>query len=428
MEIVPLLIVLVNILVKDCLSGAISARLGFPLVLAHMLSGIIFGPAGFGIIHDHEIISLTAEMGIILMMFFIGMETNVTEIKKVGIHAMLGGMGGVLVSFIFGFTTAHYIFAFDIYVSLFIGVLLTATSVSISGQTLANLGCLRTKEGKTILGAALVDDIFSICLLSIILSLYNAGHDAGKMDVFFTVAKMVLFFIGAIFVGKKVLPQMVKRLHHHVHHHSVTSIALILCFYYALLAGKFMGEVATITGAFIAGICFAKSRFAHQLDKNISMMSNAFFVPIFFVHVGMQVQKVTINSQFVEYAVIIIIVAIVSKIMGSGIGVYYSQFTVLESLRVGFGMVSRGEIALLVCSFGLKMGIITHEIFLLMIIMTVVTTFITPLLLKMSYNNSRLINITEKADQILLKNKQRSEKKIKKIYDQFMDLYKGISG
>ncbi len=410
MEIVPLLIVLVNILAKDCLSGIIIVKLGLPAVLGHMLGGVIFGPVGLGIIHHSEVISLAADFGVILMMFLVGIETNVDEMKKAGIAAVMGGIGGVIVSFVLGFFTARYIFSFSIFVSLFIGVLLTATSVSISAQTLGNLGYIRTKEGKTILGAAIVDDIFSIILLSVILGLYSSGQGNGEINVLFLLGKMMIFFLGAIVIGEKVLPWIIKILHLNKDQYTLTMTALIVCFYYSLFAEAFIGKAATITGAYIAGVCFAKRKFAHEIDQNISMLANSFFVPIFFVNVGLQVKKVPIDGELIFYALLVILIAIISKVVGSGVGAYFGRFSILESLRVGIGMVSRGEVALLICSMGLKIGIINQEVYILMIGMTIVTTIIAPILLKMSFNNVALITKINQIEGLYFKRENKQSK------------------
>lgn len=409
MEIIPLLIVLVNILAKDSLSGIIMIRLGLPAVFGHMLGGVILGPAGIGIIHHNEIISLAADFGIILTMFLVGIETNVYEMRKVGIPALMGGIGGVLVSFILGFFTARYIFLFSIFVSLFIGVLLTATSVSISAQTLKNLGYIHTKEGKTILGAAIVDDIFSIILLSIIIGLYSNGEGNKEINTLLIIGKMIIFFVASIIIREKILPWIIKIFHLNDNQYTITTTALIICFYFALFAGIFIGKAAAITGAYIAGIFFATKKFVHEIDRNISILANSFFVPIFFVDVGLQIKRVPIDRQLILYSLLLLFVAIVSKIIGSSLGAFYGDFNILESLRVGIGMVSRGEVAFLICSIGLKIGIINQEVYILMIGITIVTTIITPILLKMSFNNSVIINKVNRIEYLYFKPAKKSK-------------------
>lgn len=411
MEMMHLLIELVIILAFVKIAGAISVKLGQPAVFGQLLIGLLLGPAVFGILEPNEAISFSAELGVILMMFLVGLETDINEMKKVGMPAVMGGFGGVIGSFVFGFIAAYYIFSFDFFISLFIGVLLTATSVSISAQTLVELGHIQSKEGRTILGAAIVDDILGIILLSVVLGLHgggHGGHGSGEMNIFLLIGKMVLFFVGSIVLGQKILPRLLKYLHLNGNKYTVTSTALIVCLFYSWLA-EWFGGVATITGAYVAGVCFTKSEFVHDIEHNIAMIANAFFIPIFFVNVGLQAQKFPINGQFIYYSLLIVIIAIISKIGGSGLGALCCRFNLLESLRVGIGMVSRGEVALIMCSIGLSMGIMTQEVFSLMIVMTIATTLITPLLLKISFSNKAVIAAISKVDHAIFGKKEQSK-------------------
>ncbi len=409
MEITQLLIVLVIILALVKIAGVISVKFGQPAVFGQLLTGLLLGPAVFGVLEPHEAISFSAEIGVILMMFLVGLETNIEEMKKVGMPAVMGGFGGVIGSFVLGFVAARYVFSFDVFISVFIGVLLTATSVSISAQTLVELGHIQSKEGRTILGAAIVDDILGIILLSIVLGF----HGGGEINIFLLIGKMITFFVGAVILGQKLLPPLIKYLRINGNRYTITSTALIVCFFYSWFA-EWFGGVATITGAYIAGVCFVKSDAAHEIEENISMLANSFFVPIFFVNVGLQAKKFPINGQFIYYAVLIVVIAVISKVGGSGLGTFWCRFNVLESLRVGIGMVSRGEVALIMCSIGLSMGFMSQEVFSLMIVMTIATTLLTPLLLKVFFGNATVISKTKKIDSVVQRKREQFEKYLQK--------------
>ncbi len=409
MEITHLLIVLVVILALVKIAGVISVKLGQPAIFGQLLTGLLLGPAIFGVLKPHGAISFSAEIGVILMMFLVGLETNVEDMKKVGLPAVTGGFGGVIGSFVLGFILARYILVLNLYASVFVAVLLTATSVSISAQTLMELGHLRSKEGRTILGAAIVDDILGIILLSIVLGFYGNG----AVNIPVLIGKMAIFFVGSIMIGQKVLPALIKYIRPIGNRYTVTSTALIVCFFYSWFA-EWFGGVATITGAYIAGVCFAKSDAVREIHDNLSMMANSFFVPIFVVNVGLQARRVPIDGQFIFYTLLVIIIAIIAKVAGSGLGTYFARFSLLESLRVGTGMVSRGEVALIICSIGLSAGIITQEVFSLMIVMTIATTLVTPLMLKTIFNNAPLINKINDWDISIRESTQRLKRHDKK--------------
>ena len=391
-NLLQLLLILVIIVLGSKLAGALAVRFGQPAVFGELLSGLILGPSflnilGWGTFSDptlHVTVKDMAELGVIFLMFLAGMETDLGEMRKVGLAATLGATGGVLLPWVGG-TLLSLAFGFSFPESLFIGVILTATSVSISAQTLMEMGKLRSKVGTTILGGAVIDDIMGIIALSVVVAFYGngGGGEGGAASIWVVTVKMVAYFALAIGVGGWLLPRATAFFDRLPASEMVLAWALAVGLFYAWAAQAF-GQVAAITGAYIAGVLFAQTKFHHYLAERLKIVAYGLFVPIFFASIGLEADIHALSGGIV-YTLLILVVAVLAKIVGAGLGARVAGMTNTESLRFGVGMVSRGEVALIVSGIGLASGIIGNRIFSIMVIMTLVTTLATPIMLRASF-------------------------------------------
>jgi Kef-type K+ transport system membrane component KefB len=379
MESAALLLPLATILISAKLVALVSKRVGMPAVFGELLVGLILGPSVFGLIQDNDFLKIVSNLGVIMLMFIAGLETDLQMMKKVGAAAFLAATGGVITPLILG-TLAGMAFGLPFFVSLFIGTALTATSVSISAETLQELRKLRTREGTTILGAAVIDDVMGVVVLAVVLSLTSGS------DIWFPLLKMLLFFAVATFAGIKILPW----LNHHLikwHNHTEEAVlaVVISCVLFYAWAAEQLGGVAAITGAYLMGVLVSRLEIKERLEKGVRSVGYGFFIPIFFVGIGLQANFTSlVDVPFL--ALVIAGLAIISKIIGCFAGAWLGRLKPAESFLVGVGMISRGEVALVIAALGLAQGLIDNKIFSIVIFMTVLTTVITPLLLKLTYS------------------------------------------
>lgn len=384
------------IIVASKSAGALSKRIGQPAVLGELLAGLILGPTALNLMHwapfsEHEVleplVKYLAELGVIFLMFLAGLETDLKEMKKVGVASFVGATGGVLFPFVAGLLLARYVGGYDWFPSIFIGTILTATSVSISAQTLFELGRLKSKEGMTILGAAVIDDVMGIILLSFVVALHGAsGGEAGE-PVWWIVVKMAGFFGLAIVIGRKLVPSLLRWAGKWQGTETGFAMAIVLGLLFAFSA-EAVGKVAAITGSYLVGVIIAQHHdLSHAVVERLQILAYGFFVPVFFVSIGLEADAVGAMQAAPLLAALIVVASIVTKVVGSGLGVHLAGFNRTESLRVGTGMVSRGEVALIVANIGLANKIITPEIFSVMVLMTLATTLVTPILLRMVFKD-----------------------------------------
>jgi Kef-type K+ transport system membrane component KefB len=324
-----------------------------------------------------------ADVGVILLMFVAGLETDLAEMRRVGKVAFWAAFGGVILPMAGGIATA-VLFGLPLYwEAIFIGTILTATSVSISAQTLMELGALRSREGATILGAAVIDDVMGIVVLSFVVAFARSPDGGAEFgSVAFVIIRMVAYFVVAIAAGRLLGPVLraVGRL-------SVTqailSAAVVIAFVYAW-AAEYAGGVAAITGAYVAGLLLAQTPFKQQIDAGVHPLTYSIFVPLFFISIGLQANGRELGDSAM-FTAILILVAIVAKLAGSGLFARLSGFTSKESIRVGAGMISRGEVGLIIAGYGLAHGLIGQQVFSAAVVMVLVTTMVTPPLLRATF-------------------------------------------
>lgn len=364
----------VMILLCTKVAGDISVKLGQPSVLGKLIIGIIIGPAVFGIIESSEMIDELSEIGVLLLMFMAGLETDLEELNRNLTSSFAVAIGGIIFPFIGGYIAG---LAFGMVQShaIFLGLLLCATSVSISVQTLRDLGKMNTRESTTILGAAVFDDVIVVVLLAFVMSFLGAQD----VNVTLVIAKQMIFFGSIILIGWKGVPFIMKWLVPLRVSESLISAALIICFTFAYYS-ELMG-VAGIIGAFAAGIAISQTEYKHSVEHKIEPIAYAIFVPIFFVSIGMDITFVGIVDQ-IWFIVIMTIVAILTKLIGSALGARLTGFPLKSSISIGAGMVSRGEVALIIAADGLATNMLAKEDFTSIVIVVILTTIVTPPLLK----------------------------------------------
>ncbi|MFN2142304.1 MAG: cation:proton antiporter, partial [Candidatus Promineifilaceae bacterium] len=393
LEFLNFIAALAIIIVAAKASGYISTRLGQPAVLGELLAGIILGPTFLNMLgtwpvfmedeHLGEVIQLMAEIGVLLLMMLAGLELDLAEMLSSGKSAALSGTLGVIVPLILGFGTA-LLFGLGQYEALFMGLALSATSVSISAQTLMELDVLRTRVGLTLLGAAVFDDILVILLLS--LASIFAGSGGGDVSsIFITLLRIVLYLGVAIAIGIYILPRLTTWVDRLPISQGTLAFVLVATLLFAW-AAEAIGGIATITGAFLVGLFLSRTPHRNQLEVGVASMAYGFFVPIFFVNIGLSVNLGAIAGSAWLFAIVISIVAVVSKILGSGGGARLSGFSWLESLQLGIGMVSRGEVGLIVAAFALTSGLLSQQNFSIAVFMVIIATLVTPPMLRYSFS------------------------------------------
>ena len=377
---------LVIIILAAKAGGWVSVRLRQPAVLGELLAGLLLGPSLIDLLHKPffepetlgETVFNLAEIGVVFLMFVAGMEVDLGEMRRAGRVAINGGVLGVLVPLLLGALIALP-FGYAGQSAIFVGVILTATSVSISAQTLLELGVLRTREGIALLAAAVVDDVLVIVLLSVFLAL--AGGAAGVGAVALVIANMLLYLALAGAAGWFVLPRLARWVDRQPISEGLAALVLVSALAFAW-AAEVVGGLAAITGAFIAGVGLGRSALRDKIEDKMHTITYAFLVPIFFVSIGLHANVREIAGPLLPFLIVLFIVAVASKLIGAGLGARLGGFDNRQALRVGIGMVSRGEVGLIVASVGVNENIIPQEVFSVVVVLVLLTTLATPLLLR----------------------------------------------
>lgn len=378
------------ILISTKLLGLLTRRVQMPQVVGALLAGLILGPAGFGILAETSFIHEVAEIGVIVLMFTAGMETDIKELKASGKASFVIALCGVIVPLIGGYAVAWFfnrpsmagsnLSSPIVLQNVFIGVVLTATSVSITVETLKELGALKSRSGNAILGAAIIDDVLGIIALTIVTSLADDSVKLGMVLI-----KIIGFFafsgvVGFIFykMYKKWVDGAEKELHRH------TIIAFVFCLLMAFIAEEVFG-VADITGAYIAGLIISNVQRSTYLESKFDTLSYLLLSPVFFASIGLKVNLPQMSVSIIMFAVVLTVVAVLTKIVGCGLGAKLCGYKNYQAKRIGVGMISRGEVALIVASKGSALGLMSSSILGPVIVVVVITTVITPILLKVVF-------------------------------------------
>lgn len=360
-----------------------------PQVVGALIAGLVMGPAMLNIIHSTEFLSQVSELGVIVMMFTAGLGTSLNDLKQTGKAGFLVALCGVIVPLIGGtilslfFNTSTDPNAFM--QNVFIGVVLTATSVSITVEALKEMGKLNTVVGNTILAAALIDDVLGLIALTIVTSI-GGSADANLLVV---LLKIVAFFVLVVVVGivvKKAMDWYIANVHS-TDLQRYPIFAFILCLILSFCAEEFFG-VADITGAFAAGLIISTTSKAKYIELKFAPLSYLLLTPIFFASIGLKVELPEMNATIVIFSILLVVVAVLTKWIGCGLGAKLCGLKGHQCEQIGVGMVCRGEVALIVADKGAALGLMPEVFFGPVIIMVVATTILTPILLKFAYRKS----------------------------------------
>lgn len=371
------------ILISTKILGGMTEKIRLPQVVGALIAGVLIGPSVFSIVEDTSFINQVAEIGVIILMFMAGLDTDINQLKRNGISYFVIAIFGVLIPLIGGFLTYMLYFKMntalnvDFTKALFVGVILTATSVSITVEALRELGTLKGKVGNSILGAAILDDIIGIVILTIVTSFKDTDISIStvliKILVYFAV--IVVFGFAVAFVASRIDIRIEEK------RRSIYVFSLVLIISY--LTERYAG-IADITGAYLTGIVFCRFSIRNELVKKMDTLSYLFFAPIFFASIGLKTDIESFDKSMILFTVILTTVAILTKVIGAGFGAWLCKYSKKESINIGIGMISRGEVALIIAQKGFNLGIVDKAMFSPIVIMIIVTTIITPIILKYS--------------------------------------------
>lgn len=388
------------ILLSTKVLGLITRQMKMPQVVGALLAGLLLGPAMLGVITETDFIHATAEVGVVILMFCAGMETDVNELKKSGKASLVIAILGVIIPLIGGFAVAYFFnregmiesdaTCSKLLQNIFIGVILTATSVSITVETLKEIGKLKTRSGNAILGAAIIDDILGVIALTVITSMADSSV---KIET--VLIKTVLFFVFIALVGYifyKIYTWWSAKSDRGLQRHVI--IAFVFCLFMSYAAETIFG-VADITGAFFAGLIISMTQREQFVASRFDILSFLYLSPVFFASIGLKVELPAMNGTIVAFAAILVVVAILTKVIGCGLGAKICGYQNYQAVRIGVGMISRGEVALIVASKGTAVGLIGSQFLGPIVIVVLITTILAPIILKPVFKKGPAVPIAE---------------------------------
>lgn len=365
--------------------GILARKCKAPQVVGEIIAGLLIGPSILGLVQQTDFLTEMAEIGVVLLMFSAGLETDLKELLKTGPVAFLIACAGVFVPLVggtllyMGFYGAAPWGSEKFYMAVFIGVIMTATSVSITVESLREMGKLRGKVGTTILSAAIIDDVIGIIVLTFVVGFKSPDSNPGKV-----VLSTVLFFAMALVVGY-ILFRIFRSIdERYPHTRRIPIISLALCFFFAYAAEHFFG-IADITGAYVAGIILCSMRDSSYIEEKMEVSSYMIFGPVFFASIGLKTNIDNVNGSILLFSLGFVLVALITKILGCGLMAKLCRFRFQDSLKIGVGMMTRGEVALIVAQKGLSVGLLTPVYFTSVILLIIVSSISTPIILKLLY-------------------------------------------
>ena len=369
-------------------AGLIARKLKAPMVVGEIIAGLFIGPCLLKLVEPTDFINQMAEIGVVLIMFSAGLETNLQELKKSGFAAFLIACVGVFVPLVSGSLLYMCIYGFssfgsdEFFKAVFIGCIMTATSVGITVEVLKELGKLKSRVGQTILSAAIIDDVIGIIVLTFVL-----GFKDPDSNTLLVTGKIFLFLVLSLVAGFIIYKLFKLYDERHTHTRRIPIIAITLCFLMAYAAEKYFG-IADITGAYIAGIILCNVRDAEYIDRRVSINGYMFFAPVFFVSIGLKTDFSTVDSSMILFSAGFVIVAMLSKIIGCGLISKCFRYSWTDCLKIGAGMMTRGEVALIITNKGLNLGIIESSYFTAVILLIIVSSIVTPIVLKLLFSKT----------------------------------------
>ena len=365
--------------------GLVARKLKAPQVVGEIIAGLIIGPSLLGLVQQTDFLMQMAEIGVVLLMFSAGLGTDLKELMKTGFKALLIACAGVFVPLVLG---ALLYMAFygvspwgseEFYKAVFVGTILTATSVSITVQSLKEMGKLKGTVGTTILSAAIIDDVIGIVVLTFVIGFKNPDSNPGKV-----VLSTVLFFAFAFVVGFVIYWIFKKIDSRYPHTRRIPIIGLALCFFFAYAAEKWFG-IADITGAYVAGIILCSIQDSGYIAEKMDINSYMLFGPVFFASIGLKTNIDNVTGAILLFSACFVLVGLVAKIIGCGLTSRLCGFRGYDCLKIGVGMMTRGEVALIVAQKGLSVGLLTPVYFTAVILLIIVSSISTPIILKILY-------------------------------------------
>nr|WP_308506748.1 cation:proton antiporter [uncultured Agathobaculum sp.] len=376
------LLTIAIIMLSTKVFGLTSERVHMPQVVGALVAGVLVGPSCLGWVGETDFLIKTAEIGVIILMFNAGLDTDLEELKSTGFASFIIAVIGVIVPLIGGIG-CYLLFAnnpsdpFNMLKAAFIGVVLTATSVSITVETLREMGKLKSKVGTAILGAAVIDDILGIVVLTVL-----TGFTDPTVQPLLVFGRIVAFFIFVLVVGLIMNKAFIKMDQLWHKHRRIAIYALAFAFLMSYIAERFFG-IADITGAYFAGIVMCSlSDTRDYVASKTNVLGYMLFSPLFFASIGIKTDLEGLTGTLVLFAIALTVIAILSKIIGCGLGARLMGFQTYDAFSIGLGMVSRGEVALIVAQKGAQAGLIDESMFPAIVLVVIVTTLITPILLK----------------------------------------------
>ena len=366
--------------------GILARKCKAPQVVGEIVAGLLIGPSMLGLVNQSDFLLQMAEIGVVLLMFSAGLETDLKELLKTGPIALLIACCGVFVPLVFGAIFYELYYGTSpwgsegFYKAVFIGTIMTATSVSITVSSLKEMGKLKTKVGTTILSAAIIDDVIGIMVLTFVIAFKNP--ETKPMTV---VVNTILFFVFVVIVGfisYKVFKMVDKK---YPHTRRIPIAGLAYCFALAYIAEHFFG-IADITGAYFAGIILCSIKDSEYIAEKMDINSYMLFGPIFFASIGLKTDIDDMNLPILLFSIGFVLVALLSKIIGCGLMAKICRFNFSDSLKIGVGMMTRGEVALIVAQKGLSVGLVEPVYFTSVILLIIVSSIATPIILKLLFS------------------------------------------
>lgn len=374
---------IIIIAAKVC--GILARKLKAPQVVGMIIAGLLIGPSVLGLVEQTDFLTQMAEIGVILLMFSAGLETDLKELVKTGPIATLIACAGVAVPLVLGAVLYMMFYGWaafgteEFFKAVFIGCIMTATSVSITVQSLRELGYLKGRVGTTILSAAIIDDVIGIIVLTFVIGFKNPDSDPMRVIV-----NTVLFFVAAI-IGGIIAYYIFKKVdNRYPHTRRIPIASLALCFIFAYVAEKYFG-IADITGAYVAGIILCSIKDSQYIEEKVDINSYMLFGPVFFASIGLKTSIDNIDSSLILFCIGFVIVALISKIIGCGLMAKICGFKGMDCLKIGVGMMTRGEVALIVAQKGLSVGLMSSQYFTAVILLIIISSVSVPILLKLLY-------------------------------------------
>ena len=380
MEFRDLLLGLVLVWLAAKVAGEVMERIGQTAVLGELLAGVIIGPGVLGLVHESQVLHALAELGVLILLFEIGLESDLGELLRAGLQATLVALVGVALPFVVGYGVMDWL-GYPALLAVFVGATFTATSVGITARVLRDLGRLQEAAAKVVLGAAVVDDILGLIILAVVTGVAQTGS-VSLATVGLLSGKAIAFLVVAILVGIRLAPLLIRWIGRM--QARGTLIVYSVVFAVALAAVADLMGLATIIGAFAAGLILATTERRAHIEERIKPVADL-LVPVFFVTVGMKVQPAMLNpfaenTQF-SMALLLTAVAVVSK-LAAGLAVYQRG---VRRWPVAVGMVPRGEVGLIFAGVGLSAGVIGEDLYSALVVVVMMTTFAAPPWLKALY-------------------------------------------